>query len=492
MNEQARRADWIALLIAALGLVVAGFIAERIYERVAHIEDEFALLWQAEVMAEGDIYRPSPENQKSFLVPFVVDFEGRRFGKYPPGWPAALSLGARADAAGWITPLLACAALWFTYRLARKVLDPGLSLLAQALLLTSPMFLMLSGTYMSHMFSLLLALAFMLAWSDLFLKTKVVPVVPQWLLVCVAGGAIGLLFLTRPLTTIAVAIPFAVHGLILLIRQPREVWKPLISIGAIGLVISTLLLIYQWTLSGNALTNLYTLWWEYDRIGFGPGIGVTENGHNLSLAYYNTRFSLMAGLHDLFGWPYLSWILLPFGILGLRRERAIWLYAATFVSLVGAYSFYWIGSWLFGPRYYFEAVPAMVLLSAGGFGWLGGWLGSGKNNRRWRKPVSLGLLSMLMAANIIYYLPLRVGGMQGLYQIERKSAARFVVDEPGRTLIVVRAPHWSQYARYLYQVEPFSDSPLLIAWSRGDEIDQALEKAYKNREIYYFAVEADE
>jgi hypothetical protein len=184
--------------------------------------------------------------------------------------------------------------------------------------------------------------------------------------------------------------------------------------------------------------------------------------------------------------------LLPFGILGLRRERAIWLYAATFVSLVGAYSFYWIGSWLFGPRYYFEAVPAMVLLSAGGFGWLGGWLGSGKNNRRWRKPVSLGLLSMLMAANIIYYLPLRVGGMQGLYQIERKSAARFVVDEPGRTLIVVRAPHWSQYARYLYQVEPFSDSPLLIAWSRGDEIDQALEKAYKNREIYYFAVEADE
>ena len=41
MDWNTRSADWVALLIAAAGLVVAGFIAERVYERVPHIEDEW-------------------------------------------------------------------------------------------------------------------------------------------------------------------------------------------------------------------------------------------------------------------------------------------------------------------------------------------------------------------------------------------------------------------------------------------------------------------
>ncbi|MGD8552697.1 MAG: glycosyltransferase family 39 protein [Anaerolineales bacterium] len=489
MKIPLRRADRLALLIAVAGLFVTGFIAERVYERVPHIEDEFALLWQAEIMAQGDLYRPSPDQEKSFLIPFVVDVEGRRFGKYPPGWPAALSLGARLDAAGWINPLLSSVVLWFTYRLARKLLNPGLSLLAELLLLSSPMFLMLSGTYMSHMYSLLLTLGFMLAWNDLFLNRNPDSHLPRWLLICVAGGTIGLLFLTRPLTAAAVATPFTIHGVILLIRQPRQVWKALIAIGCIGLGIGTLLLLWQWTLSGDALTNLYTLWWPYDRIGFGLGHGVTESGHNLSLAYYNTRFSLRTGLHDLLGWPYLSWILLPFGLVGLYRKRLIWLFTAVFISLVIGYGLYWVGSWLFGPRYYFEAIPGLVILSAAGFGWLGGWLTGKAGDHRWRKILSLGVLSFLMLTNVLFYLPLRVGGMHGLYQIDRQSTVRFNAENPARTLIIVKAPHWFQYARYLFQMEPFSESPLLIAWSRGLTIDQKLANSYGERMVYYFDVE---
>ena len=491
MAQNSRWADRIALAIAVIGIIATGFIADRVYERIPHLEDEFALLWQAEVIAEGDLYRPSPEHERSFLIPFVVDFEGRRFGKYAPGWPATLSLGARMDAAGWVNPLLSGAALWFTYRLARKLLNPGLSLLAELLLLSSPMFLMLSGTLMSHMLSLLLAIAFMLAWWDLFLYGGSDAEIPRGLLVSVAGASIGLLFLTRPLTAVAIAFPFGIHAVLLLVHTSRREGAALFGLAVLGAALAALLLLWNWALTGDALTNPYTLWWPYDRIGFGPGIGVTQSGHSLYWAYYNTRFSLQAGLHDLFGWPYLSWILIPFGLIALSRRAGMWLLGSVFISLVLAYGFYWIGSWLFGPRYYFEALPGLAIVSAGGFGWLGGWTTGSSGALRVRRLVSLAVVTGLLLINVVFYLPRRVGGMQGLYGIDRQSASPFEVSQPDQSLIIIRAPRWFHYARYLYQVEPFSDSQLLIAWSRGDEIDGRLMRSYPHRAIYYYDVEND-
>lgn len=491
MKAENHIADRLALLIAIAGLFITGFIAARVYEHVPHIEDEFALLWQAEIMAEGDLYRPSPEHERSFLIPFVVDHEGRRFGKYPPGWPAALSLGARLGVEAWVNPVLAAAGLWFGYRMARKVLSPGLSLLAQFLLLSSPMFLMLSGTFMSHMYSLLLTLSFMLAWSDLFLETNNTAPVPSWLLAGVAGGSVGLLFLTRPLTAVAVALPFVMHAVILSVRSAHA-RGALFAIGLIGVLIGVLLFVWHWALTGDALTNPYALWWEYDRLGFGPGVGVTESGHNLYWALNNTRFSLRAGVHDLFGWPYISWMLIPFGMIGLHKRREIWLYAATFPSLVIAYGFYWVGSWLFGPRYYFESIVVLTILSAGGFGLIGGWTTSAGGVHRIRKLAAGGILFALVSMNLLFYVPQRVGAMQGLYQIERQPVEPFDVEAPEKTLIIVEASRWFQYARYLYHVEPFGDSPMRIAWSRGPRLDEALMRHYVDWDIYYYDVESEE
>jgi hypothetical protein len=483
-------ADRIALLIAIIGLVVTGFVAERVYERIPHIEDEFAFLWEAQVMARGQISTASPEHEKSFLVPFVVDYDGRRFGKYPPGWPAALSLGARLDVAGWINPLISALVLWLTYRLARKILNPELSLLAELLMLSSPMFLMLSGTLMAHMFSLLLTLSFMLAWSDIYIPTRGSASVPVWMKVFVAGGSLGLLFLTRPLTALAVALPFLINSAMSFMQLDRRARAASLGVFAIGALIGSLLALWQWVLTGDMWTNPYTLWWPYDRIGFGPGIGVTESGHNLSLAYYNTRFSLRAGVHDLFGWPYLSWVLLPFGLIGMRKHRWTWLHAGIFVSLVLAYSFYWIGSWLYGPRYYFEALAGLSILSAGGFGWIGGWLSKDGRWIRVRRLSSPGILAILMLGNLLLYTPRRVGGMKGLYDIDRQSSARFLIEDPYETLIIIRASRWFLYARYLYQVEPFESNPLLLAWSRGSVKDEALARSFPEKNIYYYDVES--
>ena len=69
--------------------MIAAWVSDGVFERIPHSEDEFAYLWQA----EGQISQPSPEKPKTFLNPFVVDHDGQRSAKYPPGWPAALSIG---------------------------------------------------------------------------------------------------------------------------------------------------------------------------------------------------------------------------------------------------------------------------------------------------------------------------------------------------------------------------------------------------------------
>jgi hypothetical protein len=419
-------ASMAGLMLAAAGVAAAVWVSQAIYQQLPHLEDEMADLWQAHVMAGGAIALPSPPEPSSFLVPFVVDYHGLRFSKYPPGWPAALSLGVRGGVPWLVNPLLAGVALWLIFRLGWRLAGAGIGLLAELLALSSPMFLMLAGSLLPHMLSLVLTLAFTLAWLDLFLPPQngEARYIPAWLLVAVAGGSLGLLALTRPLTAVAIG-----------------------------------------------------LWWPYDRLGFGPGIGTKATGHSLHWAYINTRFSLRAGLHDFFGWPYFSWLLLPFGIWALRRSKASWLTGVAFPSLVGVYALYWVGSWLYGPRYYFEALPALAIFSAAGLAWLAGYLGGESlGGWRWRRPAAAGLLVVLLALDVCFYLPPRLGGMRGLYGVSAEAQGPLQAKNLGLALVIVEPRHsWTEYGTLLSLTPPFAPpgAPLIV-YDRGQAQNQRL------------------
>ncbi len=117
MKADSRLAFILALGISLLagGLTLA--VTQNIFEGIPHLEDEYAYLWEARVMARGEIKMPSPSCPRCFLVPFVVDYQGFRFGKYPPGWPAALSLAVRLGNPGGLNILLAAWCTWLTFRL---------------------------------------------------------------------------------------------------------------------------------------------------------------------------------------------------------------------------------------------------------------------------------------------------------------------------------------------------------------------------------------
>jgi hypothetical protein len=481
-------ASLAAVFLALAAAAASAYVSQRIFERIPHIEDEFALLWQAHLMAGGEISQETPSLASSFIVPFVVDFQGQRFGKYPPGWPATLSLGARVGQPRLIQAILWGAVVWLTYRLGSKIASPSVGLLAGVLTLSSPMVLMISGTLMSHGLSSFLGLAFLLSVLDLFPRTRhgiLDRSLKRTIMILVAGGSLGLLILTRPLTAFGIALPVMIFCGFRFIggdREERRIW---LGIGLLAMLIGSLLFLWQWALSGDPWMNLYTLWWPYDRLGFGPGIGVTESGHNLYWAIYNTRFSLAAGIHDLFGWPWLSWILLPLGLLALRKDRDGWLTFSVFPGLVLVYGFYWVGAWLFGPRYYVESVPGLAVISAAGIAWIGGWFAPSQIVSQARVYATSTLVIVLLVVNVVFYLPIRVGGMQQLYNIGREPMELLSRADLNQALVIVHAKRWFEYARYLLLTEPFSDSDLLIAWSATPEQDLRLIRTFGERAIYF-------
>jgi hypothetical protein len=489
-------ADWIALLLSVLAVAASALVTGQVYNAMPHLEDEIAYVWQARLAAEGKLTLPSPAHADSFLVPFVIDHNGVRFGKYPPGWPAMLSLGVRAGLRDWVNPLLAGLAVWLIYRLGQKIFGETVGLLAAGLTVVSPFFLINTGSLLSHPWGLVLATAFALFWLDVFWDKQGNSSRWRWLMVVTMAMVLGMLVLSRPYTAVGLVLPFAVHGLYLLIRGSWAVRRQLLVFALLVLALSGLLFVWQYAVTGDPLQNPYTLWWSYDVLGFGPGHGVLEGGHTLHQGWVNTKFSLRAGYSDLFGWGLFSWIFLPFGLLALKRNWRGWLVAAIFPSLVLIYVAYWVGSWLFGPRYYFEGLQSLVLVSALGIAWLAGWptlpgqaFPHYAGIKRLRPLAVAGFVTLLVVLNLVFYMPPRLAMMHDLYGIGPDRQAPFKSPEAQAlepALFIVHVPRWMPYGALLDLENPELTSPMIFAIGVGPNTDAALAQDYPGRNVYHY------
>ena len=512
------------MFLSLLAVLLCGLVADRIFERMPHIEDEFAYTWQAAVIAKGRLTIPSPPHPKSFLIPFVVDYNGQRFGKYPPGWPIVLNLGVLLGVRFLVNPLLAGLGVWLTYILSKRLFSEWVGVLAAGLTITSPFFLMNSGSLLSHPLGLVLSTAFAIAWLGAFfekdLKNDRRANYKRWLATLAAALSLGALILTRPFTAVGVSLPFAIHGIVLFFRRDRQTRSRLLVLAGITLALASLYFLWQYALTGDALLNPYTLWWSYDKVGFGPGHGHLPEGHTLSHAYSNTYYSLAAGVRDLFGWGKYSWIFLPFGLwVALRKDgwgpghnwKALILFSV-FPSLVLTHALYWVGATLFGPRYYYESLYSLTLFSAAGIAYLAGWRvssspfsGTGKSpspvtgaegwlnvfsgRPKLRAGLIVSILAGLMLYNLAVTLPARMREMYGLYGIQRLALEPFLVAQAQGltpTLVFVHSEEWMPYGAFLDLEDPFLTTPILFAWSIDPERDQEAAAVFPGRTIYQY------
>jgi 4-amino-4-deoxy-L-arabinose transferase-like glycosyltransferase len=486
----------LALLACSLAVVVAWGVTERL----PHLEDEIAYLFQARTFARGALWAPVPDDTSAFFTPFVLNLNGKRVGKYTIGWPLVLALGELFGAGWLVNPVLGGLMVAVVYAIARDLYDRETGVIAGVLAATSPFYLIQSSTYMSHAAACLWTT--LLMWT--FLRVDVARDGGRsgqgW--AGLAGFALGMLALTRLLTAVAVGLPFAFVLIVRALRRPREFpalvrsYWPLVLLASL---VAGLQPLYLYVVTGNPTTNLYTMVWAYDRVGFGPEFG--RFGHTPHDAIFTTSRDLKLWASELFGWRYASWVpLIPGLVAGVREarpHRRAWpfILVAPFVMLVAVYMAYWIGSRLYGPRYYYEGhaglavvaalgLRAMAQFLAGSYARLRGKQGDGR-----ARPALLRYLLLvgLLALSLTTYLPRRMPEWHGLYGITRAPLDKLEkIRQTERVLVLVRSGHWREYAPFFFLNSPWYDDPVVAAHDNSPNRSQALMGLYAGREIWFY------
>ncbi|MDH4046494.1 MAG: glycosyltransferase family 39 protein, partial [Gemmatimonadota bacterium] len=335
---------WVPWLLAAFVAVLSGWLAVTVFERVPHMEDEVAFIFQAKQLASFGLTGPAPPVPDAFMT-YLLDTEaGRWFATTKPGWPLVLAIGVSAGAPWLVNPVLAAVCVLLLHALALRLTDRGTAHLVGLLGATSPWVLFLAASQMGHILPLLLTVG-------AFLLIHMAVERQRPFLALAAGLALGYGVLTRPLDGVVVGVLAGVYLLI----ESRVRWRLLIpfAVGCVGGSIG--LLPYNAGVSGAPLRDpmmgyLDRLWYPgANRLGFGDDIGPPGGwgnldpapGHGLAEAVLNANQNLYNLNFELHGWA-LGSLLLIFAYLAFGRQsrldRRLWVFC---LALVATYSLYW-------------------------------------------------------------------------------------------------------------------------------------------------------
>lgn len=488
---------WYAtlLLICAAAFFLAALISQGIFERVPHVEDEAAYLFQAQVFALGQLKVPTPPYPTSYWSPFVLDFQGQRFGKYPPGYPLLLSLGVRAGAPWVVNALLASLALCVLAYAGRVIYSPTAGLLAAALGLSAPVFLAMSGSLLSHPTSLFFTTLFLWAFASLIQKPADSG---RWHYALLAGLALGCLFITRPFDAVGVSLPFAIYVLVGVLLGDRALVRQGMVIAAIVVIFGLLLLAYWYCLAGT-IGNPYTLLWPYDRPGFGPDF--SPEGYTLATGLRHLRANLRALATSFLGWPgYLNVIFLFVPFIFRPRDRWNYLLLASFLSLALLHITYWYygGRDAGFPRYYYAGLPMLLLLTARGIDLSAGALhrayhhahfpyketASDTNLPVTSLPIYLALIGLVLYNGLVF-LPPNLNAFRGKSGIT--AAPLRAVQEADVTnaiVFVTDVDHWYDFAVFFSANSPALDSGVVYAIYHNHPHARAVKNLFPSRDCY--------
>ncbi len=404
---------WV-LLAVSFGLV--SYISLVKYNAMPHIFDSVSIYFQAKIFASGRIYVTPPPSGSLFDFPFMAVRFGRYHSQYPPGSSASIALFmALCQSLAWLSgPFLSLLTVAGIFAIARRMYNRTVAVLAVFLTVLSPFYSFMAGSFMSHPYSLFYLTFFLLFLLRYYQDGHVHDI-------AIAGALLGMSILTRESATAFFAGPWLVMllGASLWKRRRKALLHILVFAVATALVAS-LYLWYNWQLTGKPFVTPRQAFDPNDRYGFGTHIG-WHGRHNLAAGLINADEQITLLLIHLFGWPYyltLAPAFVPF-ITG-RFTRWDWANAIGALAFIGGYVGYFYHGIVYGPRYYYEALPFFVILTARGFQVLADvsgavWLRLWAWRQRWLPTfvvTSQGpsfaasvLLVALVCCNLFYYLP---------------------------------------------------------------------------------------
>jgi hypothetical protein len=232
---------------AVIGFSSSGFIPA--------LHDEWSYLFGAETFARGHLTNPTPPRPE-FFDAFHILCKPVWVTRYPPGHPAALTIGTLMGWPSAIVIVETAGTVLFTYLLARELASEGVARLAGSVALMAPGLDFLAGTYLSQS-------TFLCAITGCYAATLYGVRRQSWKLLAIAGLAGGWAILTRPYSAVALGFPLTVWfvsvptGVRLLTRC-----RLLVAAGTPIVTAAVLFGEYNYAITGSPLK---TAWGEYNR-----------------------------------------------------------------------------------------------------------------------------------------------------------------------------------------------------------------------------------
>ena len=497
----AAASKWIALGLVGASFALLLGIGWVYGDRVPHVPDEVGYLFQAKIFASFRLWAHTPASGDHFsFYGAMIQDGGHWFSQYPFGHPLVLAVGELVGAPWLVPPLVGSLTVLCLYLVGRRMYGAGAALLAALLLVTSPFFQMTASNFMSHntgALALTAATLFLVARGSHPRRTGFL-----------SGLLLGFLLNVRPLTAAGVFIPF-VAWLALDVRSAtvrrqavsRAAWWG----GGFALMLFAFLL-YDRLLTGSFLKTPYsytTL--SSDTLGF-------FGTHSLAAGLMNTETNLALLTLVLDGWPLFVGLLfaaLPF-VLGTRARFDYFLLAGV-VSIVAAWATYRGVFIMYGPRFWYEAVPFLILLSARGVqrfvesvGALGDVVG-GKLSRG--RPLDARSGATLIATAVIValvkygiagwtfgnhqafppiqFVPRSMSELRRFNDADARLARLAEKQGIHHALVFVRdCTHWQCYGTVFWRNTPGLDGDVVWARDLGAARDAALLKEFPGRRGY--------
>jgi hypothetical protein len=324
----------------------------------------------------------------------------------------------------------------------------------------------------------------------------------------VAGFAIGMAFITREWTALGIGLGGAVWALGDVVLGGGRARKAVAyAFVMVGFVPPVLFLLYQnHELTGSWMRLAQDLVGSYDTPGFGPGHGSAE-GHTPAAGLYNGLVYLrtLATMFD--GWPVplalapvmlgaMAWIGGRRTIEGkgghgasvLRWDALLWL---PLVGLVGAYFLWWSSTTIYGPRYWYEGMPFLLLMAGRGLDLLGRVASSGLDRSvsgrvRWLVPgvlfavmsvYGLGQTLPVQARSYVDYNDISAQPLREVQAAHLSNALVFVALEPTRSN--------RDYGKVFFANDPLLQGNVVYARDMGPEANRYLASLFPGRSVYW-------
>ena len=397
------RSKIFLLIFFAIPLLATLLISYFVFDQIPHVQDSIAQLFQAKVFASGRLYETSHPLKEFFDYTHIIN-NGRWYSQYPPGHALFLMIGVLLGIPWAINPLLGALSVLIVFFLGRELHDKKTGLLAAVLTISSPFFLFMSSEFMAHASAMFTIAVFAL----FFIKTIKYQ---KYKYAVFAGIALGLCTIIRPYTAFALSLPFLFYGFIVLFKNPKKNLPLFMITGGLVLLFIIVLFLYNQLTNGHPFKFGYTILYG-DAHGLGFDKGTWGPPHTFSRGMNNLWTSIKALNLHLFGWPYLS--LLPLILLLIIKKLKKWNYIIflSFVCLALAYIFYWYHDLCFGPRFLYEALPFLVILSARSLLIIPDIISRRIKNISLRKinVVCGTILALLFMFNIVHTIPLLIKG----------------------------------------------------------------------------------